>query len=393
VSRAWFLAFLLAAVALVIAFALVTPPGEAPDEAAHVRYVRELSTGVLPTIAAHYDFENYEAHQPPLGYVLGAVAWRWAGESTFVFTPSPGLDFRKPGSRAVAPPITDPAQVRAIRILRLAQLPFVLIALLAICAMLEGRWVGVAYGLAPQLLFVFAVVNNDAAAIAFSSLTLLLLVRLIQQPSTRGAALAGIAGVAALFCKATTLFLLAPIAFAIVFLAKRQGRAAIALSATTTAGLAAWLGLNAWRFGALLPSVPSSDRGAPLLQLFTQPRWIGSLFRSFWAKFGWLNTPMVWPFYGWFAVLTLAAVFGAAMMLRRPETRPVATLLAIAIVDWQPQGRYLLTSIGAVAVFGAAATEGLSPRGKRAVAMTAFVIALCAAIQGVLTVAYWYGRS
>jgi hypothetical protein len=402
----------IAIAALVVAFAFVTPPGEAPDEPAHVHYIRSvMTTHALPSIAPHYDFENYEAHQPPLAYVAGAIALRFAGATPIVFTPSPQIDFVKPGSRAVAPPITDPAQVRTMRILRIAQLPFVLIAVAAMWALLnaiaptgEARWLGAAYLLTPQLLFVFSAVNNDAAAIAFSSVVLLLLVRLLQQPSTKLAAWSGIATAAALFSKATTLFLLAPIAFVILILMRwRQTKAAIVLCASTTAGLAAWLALNLWRFGALLPPVPSSGGAEPLSRLFAEPRWLGLLFRSFWAKFGWLNTPMPAPVYLWFAILTIVAAIGMIAMLRRRESHLIGAMLTIAVmanfafvlafmirVDWQPQGRYLLTSIAALAAWGAAATEAFPPRVRRTVAMTGLVIALCTAIGGVVTVAYWY---
>ena len=394
----------LVVVALVIAFARVTPPGEAPDEPAHVRYVRQLANGELPSIVANYDFENYEAHQPPLGYVPGAIAWRLMRAGAIVFTPGVRLDFSQPGSRAVLPAITDAAQVRAIRVLRLAQLPFVLIAIVACWLLLRGNTFGLVYLLTPQLLFVLGAVNNDAAAIAFASLALLLLVRMMEAPSVRGGVWAGVAVALALFSKATTLFLFAPLFF--VVLLCRHRKAAIALLATSFAGLAAWLALNMIRFGSLLPSVPSSDRGKPFLQLIAEPRWIGSLFRSFWAKFGWLNTPMAAPFYLWFAILTIAIAIGWWKMIRRPETHFVAALLTLAVaanlafvlafmvfVDWQPQGRYMLPSIGALAMFGTFAIENFPPRAKRAVTMTALVIALCVVIQGVLTVAYWYGRS
>jgi hypothetical protein len=39
---------------------------------------------------------------------------------------------------------------------------------------------------------------------------------------------------------------------------------------------------------------------------------------------------------------------------------------------------------------GAAATDAFPRSARRTVAMTASVIALCAAIGGVITVAYWY---
>jgi hypothetical protein len=228
----------------------------------------------------------------------------------------------------------------------------------------------------------------------------------MERPTVTGGVWGGVAVTLALFAKATTLFLFVPMVFVVLFC--RHRKAGMALLVSSTTGLAAWLALNVWRFGSLLPGVPSSDRGNPFSQLLSEPRWMGSLFRSYWAKFGWFNTPMAWPFYVWFALLTIVAVIGLVKMIRRPETHRVAALLTLAIlanlafvmafmvfVDWQPQGRYMLPSLGAVAVFGSFAVEGTLDRARldrarRGIAIAALLIAVGVAIQGVLTVAYWY---
>ena len=61
--------------------AIATPTGQtgyqdAPDEAAHVAFIRTLATsGRLPTqVSSAPDPQAYEWHQPPLYYVLGVKA-------------------------------------------------------------------------------------------------------------------------------------------------------------------------------------------------------------------------------------------------------------------------------------------------------------------------------
>jgi 4-amino-4-deoxy-L-arabinose transferase-like glycosyltransferase len=70
---------LLVYVALACYHASVMPAGftgyqNAPDEAAHVQYVRSLTRGVMPTQAtAAGDPLGYEWHQPPLYYAIGTA--------------------------------------------------------------------------------------------------------------------------------------------------------------------------------------------------------------------------------------------------------------------------------------------------------------------------------
>src|SRR3972149_4171387 len=82
---------------LVVLYAVTVPRCNAPDEPAHFNYVRHLAERAeLPVLAAgDYDFEylerlkaarfpaqmpidalRYEAHQPPLYYLLGAAVFR-----------------------------------------------------------------------------------------------------------------------------------------------------------------------------------------------------------------------------------------------------------------------------------------------------------------------------
>src|SRR5690348_2375664 len=58
-----------------LAYGLLVPVGEAPDEPSHVDYAQILlRTGQLPTIPKGSARYSYEAEQPPLYYFLQA-AW------------------------------------------------------------------------------------------------------------------------------------------------------------------------------------------------------------------------------------------------------------------------------------------------------------------------------
>ena len=72
---------LLPVAAVAVAFLLgsawvrVVPPGEAPDEPAHLAYVEHLrERATLPRFDAARPERTYEAHQPPLGYAWLAAA-------------------------------------------------------------------------------------------------------------------------------------------------------------------------------------------------------------------------------------------------------------------------------------------------------------------------------
>ena len=73
------LAVVLAVYFLLGGLYLATVPfGNAPDEAAHLLYVQQLAQGRLPVLRAE-DRANFEAHQPPLAYIVALPAYLAAG--------------------------------------------------------------------------------------------------------------------------------------------------------------------------------------------------------------------------------------------------------------------------------------------------------------------------
>jgi hypothetical protein len=365
----------LVAAGLAVAFAWVVPLGESPDELAHLRYAEALAGGGLPALWRG-DADGYEAHQPPLGYVLPGLVLALAGGVEVAPVPNSRFDFHAAGSRAFLPPFAGARDRLVLRLARSTQALWVALTVWAGLALCGERRAALPFLLAPQLLFVGGAINNDAALIAVASGALLLLARFAA--TGRHAIGIGLLVTAALFTKGSALFLLVPVVVAAWLAPPAQtpstrptpGRDTasrfsprVALLAVTAAGLAAWTAFNLVRFGSLLPPVPTASHVATVSELLTEPGWIGGLFRSFWAKFGWLNTPLPWPFYLWFAALSVAAVAG----LRR-RTGPERIVLGAALaanaglvlayqltVDLQAQGRYLLPSLAAVAACGSAA--------------------------------------
>lgn len=394
------------------AMAVVTPPGEAPDEPAHLWYADHMArTGVPPAAPLHFDGLNYEAHQPPGGYVLPALIIRLTGHPlNLAFERNPAFSFLPPGNPAFRHPAADGGTRRAVLAVRLANVLWLVLAASACTRLVEHvtasgsdpvfSW---PYLLGPQLLFIGASAGNDAAVVALSSISILLLARFVLGATPRLGVLAGVAVTAALFCKGSALFLALPVAVTAArpFGERRRGATA-ALIGSAGAGLLLWLLVNHARFGSPLPPVPTAAGPAPSgAELLTNPSWILALFRSFWAKLGWLNTPLPVPFYAWFAILTALPVFGFLAGIRRGgRERDVTLVLAAALfgnlslvvayllrVDWQPQGRYLFPSIAAAAALTSIAGLHVRARWQRPARVACAAAAGISALAAIATVA------
>lgn len=198
---------------LSVAYARATPVGGAPDEGAHLNYVRVLATeGRLPALdtskrRTSYADPNYEAHQPPLYYAL-SVPFYHVGKAVA------GDTGAAQGARVVSIlfGLAGVALVWAIVRELLPHRPAMWALAAAIVAFL------------PMRLHVSSSVSNDAAAEAGASLALLLMVRALTRTWTlRHAAWLGLAIALAFLTKQSNLMLLPP-ALIVLFLAPRFGR-------------------------------------------------------------------------------------------------------------------------------------------------------------------------
>jgi 4-amino-4-deoxy-L-arabinose transferase-like glycosyltransferase len=389
-------------------FAVNTPVGEAPDEPAHFAYVQELATGSLPSSPPAFDRLNYEYHQPPLYYLTAAAASRLAGATDveLSFDYNDDFSFTRPGARAFrsAPPLQ---LVLPARVTTLLWGVLLAAASLGLTWRVTGQrsFTAGAFLLAPQLLFISGSINNDAAVAALSSLTLLILLNCIREKSASAAWWSASGFALALFAKGSALFLLAPLMIAFLLLIRRGAlRIAFLLISAWAAAVAVWVGFGWIRFGHLTPPVPHGSPG-DLVRLMTDPGWVGSLFVSFWAKLGWLNTPLPLGWYGWFALQSIIVLAGAAALFRRRQDRDEIWILSAAIGgnialivgymllrDWQPQGRYLFPSIGIITLFGVNGWSLILQRMNVAAARVTEITILCIAVAAALLAVFEMNR-
>jgi hypothetical protein len=372
---AWvFLAVVFAA--LILAYSLATPLGEAPDEPAHVFYVRTLlQEREIPAIPEQPGELSYEIHQPPLAYLCAAGWLGLAGaERLPILRRDPRFDFEQPPKRYVAEPVAGFHPLRLVN-LAWAALLFLGIGLLASATRAPGWLVFGAFSLvllSPQLLFSFATFSNDAPCIALSTLALAMLLRARTEPRRwlpGGAAAAGLA----LWMKLSAAFLAVPLAL-VLLTSKSRARtrvAAVALGSILAAGVAAFQVAR----GAGLSGLPPGWglTGGAVRDLWAQPGWLATLWLGFWGKLGWFNVHLPTPAYAWFLIPTGLAGVGAGWSLVRragdgllvlSACAAIAALLGLYLVNvaWQPQGRLLFPAVGGVAWLAALGLEQVAAR-------------------------------
>lgn len=408
-------AILLAGAAFLLSAPLVflVPPGEAPDEPAHVAYVHHVvAEGTLPPAAGASGIYSYEFYQPPLAYLAMAVGVRAAGFRSleYPFNPDPSFAFQR-GARAFRRPPRSVGLVtarKALLVARFVNLAWVLLAASAIfltCRQLtSSSWIALAaaapFALAPQLLFVSAIVGNDAAVTALvvaATFCLVILASRSCHPLVPIAASTA-AGLAP-WAKASAIVIAPAVALTFTWLAvSRRWRDAMTLLLPGLVLSAGWVLMEAVRTGSALPSPPTGWDGGPgVTRLLTKPWWIVSVWGSFWAKLGWFNIELPRPVYLVFVPPTLAAVLGFIALRRLTITAKAGWLLVaivasnialmclyLARVDWQPQGRYLLPAAAAAAGLATIGIDRLcsawSQRAKRRLALISCALAVATAL-------------
>jgi hypothetical protein len=377
--------------ALVLAYALCTPPWQAPDEPAHYNYTLELAlTWRLPVLQPgdypHAYLEElkgrrfppelsvqplrYEGHQPPLYYAVLApllALLRTAPIRTQVLA----LRLATAALGGFAMLLT----------LRLGQRlwparPAQALALSAFCAYV------------PMHAALAAAINNDILGELMLLAALLGALR-IQPRALQLGLLLGLC----LLAK-TTAYIALPLALLALGLRLgwRRGLRLFAGAAAIALALALpWLARNLLVYGWADPLgwrrhdaiVVGQPRTAELLSAkglagaARQAAW--DTFRSFWGVFGWMGVPMDERLYYALALATAVALAGlaawASHVLKCARTRRSLLLLgawgllSLAGLAWynikfaQHQGRYLFN---AMPVWGAIFTVGLKEARRRA---------------------------
>ncbi len=313
-----------------LAYSLLLPPWEAPDEMAHYEYVLHIvREDSLPTME-----DTYEAGQPPFYYWLASWPLRLLGliqpDAIEVYAPSANAD-----NITEPRPVFDwnDANYRFDRLLGLLSL----------------RWLGVLSGgltlffiykaalrlahpasqialataataaLTPQFLHINASVNNDVLAILAGGLLFWLLAVLIQEQPRWPllAASVAFAVLAALFVKLTVLPLTLAVLLAVLWNIYRRTRdlrtriltlgllgglgliVVIALF-TTAAGDGVVAQIN-WRLSFIRPDVPDP------------PEIINRYAETYWGLVGWVAVGLPTMLVG---LLTSVAALGCLASLR-----------------------------------------------------------------------------
>ncbi len=330
-----------------IAYSLVTPVFESPDESYHFFVVKHLvDQRTLPVQKAETrGLWEQEGSQPPLYYALGALLVGGIDmsdtESLLWRNPQANIgDPANPGNKNlyIHPPEQDfpwHGAVLAIHVLRLFSLCLGALTVGLIGAVVRlifpsepGLAVVVAATAAfiPQFLFISASVNNDNLMILLGTLALYGLLRLLKKGPGTPFQWLGLGVVLGLACltklSGLALLGLTGVVIALVAWYHRSWRGfwlmglSVALPVLVLAGW--WYGRNLVLYGeptgltAMWQVVGRrTDFGRDLWGEFRGLRW------SFWGLFGWFSVAMPAWVYRLLDVLTLLAVTGLLLEVGR----------------------------------------------------------------------------
>ena len=178
-----------------LAYALVTPVFEKPDEDGHYGYILYLREHrALPPLTFSEGFPS-EYKQPPLYYAVASVLTGWlprVAEPERLLAPNPYMDFSVPGYREdnrnvfLHPPHVTPVVLGA----RLVSLLFglgTMIAAYYLALQLFPRQslvpiaAAAVVGFQPQFLYLATAVNNDVPLAFFGTLAILILMARLQR--------------------------------------------------------------------------------------------------------------------------------------------------------------------------------------------------------------------
>jgi hypothetical protein len=347
----------LAHLVLALTYGAINPPWEAHDETGHFAYISHLVAHCSLPDALGAEKELFDqSHQPPLYYLAASALTFWADRSDAV---RPALNqFALDGSnrRGFRIMLRQPAEafpwqgsVLALHAVRAVSALLTSLAVWLIAASLNrsfGRGsVAALLGTAiaafnPQVIFIGAMVNNDAMVTAMGALVAFWVVR-IACPAGEGTRplhfiVLGLSLGLAFLSKNSALALIGFVGLALTFIARRQGwpaqhllaRGALSLAACATV-VSPYLGYNLMRYGRLLVdrnpnnpilAAPTSLIGEGVLVSIRDawlPQLFANTFRTFWGKFGWGNVGMSEWVYLAFAAFTLAGIMGCIVGYRR----------------------------------------------------------------------------
>jgi 4-amino-4-deoxy-L-arabinose transferase-like glycosyltransferase len=410
-----------------VTYSLVTPIFEAPDEIYHYFFIKHLADGKGLPVQNPEDtgLWEQEGSQPPLYYLMGALATFWIDTSD-----SEELLWHNPQANIGTP--LDPGNKNVIVHTEQESFPFrgtaLAVHLIRLLSVLLGAGtVFLTYRLAleifpehgqlalgaaainafiPQFLFISAAVNNDNLVVFVSSLALLLILRITHHVSRitnpnwsliigHWSLVGFVLGLACLSkLNGLGLLILAAVVLIVEAYRRRSPKPLVggAIALAVALVVAGWWYVRNWTlYGdptGLNRMLAVVGRGSPpsnLSELWGEFR---GLRMSLWALFGWFSILVSPAAYTILDAMSLLALAGLAVWFARqrclPETSLGVLVLWIAIVflgliSWTwttpgTQGRLLFPAISALCILMMLGLSQLVSR--RYVKITVIVISL-----------------
>ncbi|MFB0533517.1 MAG: ArnT family glycosyltransferase [Anaerolineae bacterium] len=373
-TRQLVILILVAHFALGALYSVTIPLWEGHDEWAHYRYIQHLvAERTLPKPGQRLVTEQGmldESFQPPLYYVLGALATFWVDTDDGLRPVVNPYAFTGTGAGGVNVAVHDPEVERfpyrgTVLAIHVARLVSVLLGTAAVwTTYLTGRLIfphrpEIALGamafnaFAPQFLFIGSFVNNDIMAAAVSSFVLLLTVRVVVKgPRLLDLFLLAVGLGLGIASKYTTLALVPVVVAAVAIVMVRQSRAKSLLASLLDWGCVVGTLIIVWWLLTRVPWIAQLAAryvrplqgyllgvGRHLSQLDERPWHLipGALrygFYTFWASFGWGNVGAGAWVYWFFGLLSLAGALGLILfMFRKSATGLVKTLCCLLALD------------------------------------------------------------
>ncbi len=392
-------------------WAILIPPFEKPDEIGHVAFIQLVAlSGEWPDLRhPQTPLVGWEAHQPPLYYLVGAATYRtvralgisatdlnvWlnrANPNFFWKRPPRENNFFYQAGTFFRPDAAFPYDLMALRLMTLA-LGAVTVFFCYKAALLAFRHdsqlalvTTALVAFLPQFTFITTTVSNDSLAIAFGAIALYLLARLRVAPECarrRDCVALGVVLGLGVLTKLTAVSLV-PLALLAIWqieaAAKQRVRYLLWIGLVSSLVTAGWFARNELVYGDLLGRyfiidpvgfASELDRKSLFSPYFGAPFW-GRLGQSLVGEFGFMHIAMPdWFYRLWLGVGLISAVGCVTFAIQRHrEPRSVAVrvdtgawllmscavLLAVAaliqfnLTTSQPQGRLVAHVLPALAI-------------------------------------------
>jgi hypothetical protein len=326
-------------ISLATAYSVLTPIWEAPDEVSHFMHIRYLAqSGKLPSLEIMRRPLHYEAYQPPLYYVVGAIIAR--GMQLNLDDPNPQINpglgwYKNQFLHTAAEKFPYHGLTLTIHLLRLLSIvagagTVVLTYVISLKVFPQDRMLAaLAAGLnalIPQWTFITGVINNDGWAALFTTWSIFWAMCVFKDPAWQVLVALGVSLGLSILTKLGAL----PACVLIIAAMLIQKRTAkrfwqIALVSTVVMGVSGWYLVR----NQLLYSDPFGLKVIPIIiQDLYHPRDISNpqtwswlleglpfIYRSFWAAFGQANISVRNPLYSIGGIITVVGTIGAGFLL------------------------------------------------------------------------------